>query len=270
MFLFGKNKKIGLALSGGGALGFAHIGVLRALEENGVKIDEISGVSMGSLIGAFCAAGYGAKDIYQIVKNNNFNKISSIIHLNLKSRMLGLSSQKNIRELLEKFLPSKFEDLKIPFYVGVTNLTKSEYEVVSKGENLIDYLLASSAIPLFFEAVKIGEMFFVDGGVLNNIATAEIRKNCDVLLGVNVVSKSTVSSVKIGNIKDVAVRSLQVLIENNSQKSFDVCDYKIDTNVNEKYNALSFRNFDKICNYGYKSAMEFFAKNPDFIEKFRR
>jgi NTE family protein len=210
-----QNKpKIGLVLSGGGAKGFAHIGVLKVLEEAGVKIDFIGGTSMGAVIGGLYASGYNAAQIDSIFQATDFNELindfiprssknfyerrndelyalvlpfnkmkigipealsKGIYNYNLLSRIT-----RNVRQVKD------FNQLPIPFLCIGTNIETGEEVLLNKG-NLVQAMIASSAFPSLFAPVEIDGKILVDGGVVNNYPIEEVRKlGADIIIGVDV------------------------------------------------------------------------------------
>ena len=163
-----KKHKIGLALSGGGALGFAHIGALQALEEHGVKPDFISGSSMGAIIGAIYCAGYSPAKIMRIIQAEKLYKLDKLMSPNLNFKQKGLSSHATLRATLKELIPHDcFDSLEIPFAVCVTNITSGIYEYYYSGKGIVDYVVSSASIPGVFDPVVIKNTTYVDGGVLN-------------------------------------------------------------------------------------------------------
>lgn len=209
-----KRPKIGLVLSGGGAKGFAHIGVLKVLEEAGVKIDFIGGTSMGAVVGGLYATGYNASQIDSIFQATNFNElINDFIPRSSKNfyekrndelYALALPFDKfkiGIPEALSKGLYnynllsritrnvrqiSDFNQLPIPFLCIGTNIETGEEVLLNKG-NLAQAMIASSAFPSLFSPVEIDGKILVDGGVVNNYPIEEVRKlGADIIIGVDV------------------------------------------------------------------------------------
>ena len=209
-----KSPKIGLVLSGGGAKGFAHIGVLKVLEEAGVKIDYIGGTSMGAVIGGLYATGYNAKQIDSIFHTTNFNELLNDFiprssknfyeRGNDESYALVLPFNKmkiGIPEALSKGMYNynllsritrnvstikDFSKLPIPFLCIGTNIETGEQVVLNKG-NLAQAMIASSAFPSLFAPVEIDGKILVDGGVVNNYPIEEVRKmGADIIIGVDV------------------------------------------------------------------------------------
>ncbi len=209
-----KKPKIGLVLSGGGAKGFAHIGVLKVLEEAGVKIDYIGGTSMGAVIGGLYASGYNASQIDSIFQATNFNELlndfiprssknfyekrndelyalvlpfnklkigipealsKGMYNYNLLSRIT-----RNVRHIRD------FNKLPIPFLCIGTNIETGEQVLLNKG-NLAQAMIASSAFPSLFSPVEIDGKLLVDGGVINNYPIEEVRKlGAEIIIGVDV------------------------------------------------------------------------------------
>ncbi|MDR2684591.1 MAG: patatin-like phospholipase family protein, partial [Prevotellaceae bacterium] len=144
------------------------------------------------------------------------------------------------------------------------NLTKSEAEYVHKGE-LYPYILASSAIPTIFEAVEINSMIYVDGGVLNNFPSQTIRKECKYLIGIDV--KSNYKFTKAKHIKDILMRSLQLVISENSKEGRNICDVLVEPKSNVKYDEFSFTAFAKIYHEGYNEMKKFLNSYPEIWQK---
>lgn len=255
---------IGIALSGGGALGYAHIGVLQALEEYGIYPDVISGNSMGSLIGLFYAAGYSPKQIYDIVKREKLDTLFNIIAPSFRESKLGLSTQKRVLNIIKKYIKhNSFESLRIPFCVAVSNLSTGNIEYWHKGTELHSAVLASTAIPGVFNAVTIDDMIYVDGGLLNNLPVQPIRNQCKYVIGINVKAETVFDKPK--NIKDILFRALQLVVVRNSQEGEALCDVLICPD-NRHLNDFSFRSFEKIYQSGYNSTKKYFEDNHEMIK----
>jgi NTE family protein len=206
--------KVGLVLSGGGAKGFAHIGVLKVLEEAGVKIDYIGGTSMGAVVGGLYATGYNATQIDSIFTATNFDElINDFIPRSSKNfyekgndelYALVLPFNKfniGIPQALSKGLYNfnllssltrsvrhvrDFNQLSTPFLCIGSNIETGKQVILDKG-NLAQALLASSAFPSLFSPVEIDGQLIVDGGVTNNYPIDQIRKlGADIIIGVDV------------------------------------------------------------------------------------
>ena len=209
-----KKPKIGLVLSGGGAKGFAHIGVLKILEKAGVKIDFIGGTSMGAVVGGLYASGYNATQIDSIFTNTNFDQlIQDYIPRSSKSffekrndEMYAITLPFNkfkvgvplafSRGMYNYCLLSRlthkvrfvrdFDKLPIPFFCIATDIEKGE-QVLLKNGYLAQAIFASSAFPSLYSPVEIDGKLMIDGGVINNYPVEEIRKmGADIVIGVDV------------------------------------------------------------------------------------
>ena len=212
-----KDLKVGLVLSGGGAKGFAHIGVLKVLEEAGVRIDYIGGTSMGAIIGALYASGYSAKDLDSIVKHYNFTELMQdylprrsksifqkentekyALTLPISQGSVGLpkalSKGQNVFNLLSKLTEhvhgiDDFSKLPIPFFCIATNLENGEQVLLEKGF-LPEAIKASGAFPTLLNPVEIDGKILVDGAIVNNFPVDEmLKKDVDIIIGVDVQDK---------------------------------------------------------------------------------
>ena len=172
-----KKYKTGLVLSGGGTRGFAHLGVIAALNELGIQPDVISGVSAGAIVGAFIAAGKNPEEILEIFKRGWFFQYTQI-HL----PVYGLLKLDGLKELIDKEIEVKrIEDLQIPLHICISNLNKGRVEYRDKGP-IGSTVLASSSIPVLFAPVKLGVFHYVDGGLMDNIPVEPVKDDCEQLI----------------------------------------------------------------------------------------
>ena len=260
-----KKQKIGLSLSGGGALGFAHIGAIQALEEHGVKPDFISGSSMGAIIGAIYCAGYSPAKIMRIIQAEKLYKLDKLMSPNLNFKQKGLSSHATLRATLKELIPHDcFDSLEIPFAVCVTNITSGIYEYYYSGKGIVEYVVASASIPGVFDPVVIKNTTYVDGGVLNNLP-AEIlhQKGCDYIIGVDVLPFLPVEKKSI---LDITLWSIRLMQHSNTQNGIKYCNWLIESNAIEKYNEFEFDKYKEIYQYGYKAMTEYIHSHPEMIE----
>ena len=206
--------KVGLVLSGGGAKGFAHIGVLKVIEEAGVRIDYIGGTSTGAIVGALYASGYSAKQIDSIFKSIDFVKLvqddlprsaktffekeeSEKYALTLpfddfKIKLpSSISKGQNVYNLFSNLTShvndiDDFNELPIPFFCIATNIETGRETVINKGY-LPRAVTASSALPSLFNPVRLGDSLYIDGGVTNNYPIDQVRAmGADIIIGVDV------------------------------------------------------------------------------------
>lgn len=254
-------RKVGLTLSGGGALGFAHVGVLQAFADNGIEFDCVAGTSMGAIVGSLYAAGVNPQEMLQLTKRHNLNKTLKLISVQRSST--GISSHKALREALEEVLPINFDSLQKPFFVSVTNLTTAQNEIVSSGEHLIDYVVASASVPGIFEVVDIAGNQYVDGGVLNNMPAQALVGLCDVIVGVDVVADYEKN--KLQRTIEVTTRALRMMIQSNSLQGQRLCNYLIKPQVLKNFSETDFDKYQEIYQCGYNAVIDFIAENPKIL-----
>lgn len=286
-----KRKKIGLALSGGGARGFAQIGVLQVLEENNIPIDIIVGSSMGSIIGGLYAAGYSPDEIEQIAQDIDWSTImvdmpprTSLFigqkqergRAILQVRFKGLKptfpqaitrGQKLTSILTNLTLKanyptnSNFDQLKIPFRALACDLITGQ-KVLFKQGNLADVMKASSAVPLLFTPVAIDNMLLVDGGLVNNIPIDEVKNfNVDLVIGVDTVSKLRDKS-KLRAPWEIADQVTTIMQREKNAQQRTKADVLIQINLDE-YKSDSFQQIKQIIEVGRNTTL----KHIDQIKK---
>ncbi|MEL1255753.1 patatin-like phospholipase family protein [Flavobacterium sp. DGU38] len=209
-----KRPKIGLVLSGGGAKGFAHIGVLKVLEEAGLKVDYIGGTSMGAIIGGLYATGYNASQIDSIFKRTNFDELINDYIPRASKNFYGKRNDElyalvlpfsnfriGIPEALSKGMYNynllssltrnvrhvrDFNQLPTPFLCIGTDIETGKEVLLNKG-NLAQAMVASAAFPSLFSPVEVDGKLLVDGGVVNNYPIKEVRDlGADIIIGVDV------------------------------------------------------------------------------------
>jgi len=212
-----KRKKIGLALGGGGAKGFAHIGVLKVLEENNIPIDMVSGTSIGSMIGAFHCAGYSAN--HMIMENKDL-KWKKLLDFCLSKRCFIKGNK--IEEFLRKKLENKnFEDLNKPLFITAVDIDKKEEIIFNKGD-LVKAIRASISIPGIFPPVEISNRILIDGGWLDPLPIEILKKEgAEIIIAVNLSKFSEKKSIKekavatqnkkIPNMANALIKSFQVI-----------------------------------------------------------
>jgi NTE family protein len=173
---------IGLALGGGFARGFAHLGVLQVFEQNQIPISHIAGTSVGSILGAAYASGAPLARIIETCRTLRFRDIAR-----WRVSRLGLASNHRLENLIERvFDTRRFEDLRIPLAVVATDLTSGEPVVFTQG-NLVDPIRASCAFPGLFEPVEIGTRCLADGGLVAPVPTHAARElGAATVIGVSV------------------------------------------------------------------------------------
>lgn len=242
--------KVGLALSGGGMRGIAHIGVLKALEENQLKPDIISGASSGAIIGTLYAAGYDADEIFEYAKEKS---LLSLMSAKLSAK--GLTSLDGMVKLLrDSIVDDSFEALNIPLYVSITDLNEGGNILLSSGK-LFEAVKASCSIPVLFKPVEINQHACMDGGIMNNLPAGILKDKSDITIGVNLISNPILNNSNLSNIFKIAMRTFELTVYKNSQESLHLCDIKISPNQLSKISIFRISDTESIYNIGYEAAL---------------
>ena len=240
--------KLGVALSGGGARGFAHVGALKALVEAGYKPDVIAGVSAGSITAVLYAAGVSFDKMMALFTDTKFTDFCST---SLTSRE-GMFSLVKFKRFIEQATGVKrLEDLKIPTYVGVTDLDHgipSEFHEGALGERVT----ASCSIPIVFTPVKIDGTHYVDGGVLRNLPAWIIRDKCETLIGVNVSPLCNYHFKR--SVLDIGMRTYNLMAKANQQQDMNLCDHVIVTPDLSHYQVFNLKDIKTAYLSGYAAA----------------
>jgi NTE family protein len=182
---FMTRKKIGLALSGGAARGFAHLGVLKVLREHGIPIDFIAGTSAGSIAGGALASGLSIEEIVEMGR-----KIGWLSMTGFSFSPMGLLSNAALGAFVKRYFPvRKFEDLPIPFAAVACDLETGEEVVLKNSGDLSTAIRASCAIPGVFVPVKYDGRRLIDGGVVSPVPTKAVRKlGAEIVIAVDVIA----------------------------------------------------------------------------------
>lgn len=240
--------KIGISLSGGGARGIAHLGILQALQEIGVKIDKIIGVSSGSIVGVFYSAGYKPKETLDFIKKSKF-----LWSMRPTFWKPGLLDMKGLEKLFLKYLPNNsFTNLHIPLIISATNLNTGEEVHFSEGE-LIQPIMASCAMPFIFSPIQYQDRLLIDGGISNNMPTQPLE-DCDLIIGAYSNPYNPEDSLKSS--KSVLERSILLLVKKSVQAELDSCDILLSPMGLSKFSALQFKKADELYKIGYEDTIQ--------------
>ena len=247
-------KKLALILGGGGAKSFAHLGVIKVLQENNIPIDLLVTCSGGSIIGALIASGVSVEKI----KKEFYKKTRRVNWFTFKLSRRGILSQKNIQSILEHLdADIDIRDTKIPIRIVSTNLNLGELKVFKSG-SLKKAVCASVAFPGIYKPVKIEDYFFVDGGILNSIpadiGSREIgRSNVTVTINLDNVLNGEINE---SNVFQVIYRSIYIpMISQRKEIVKKNSDVIIEPFRNKNFN---LRNWTDILRFYSVKKMEVF------------
>ncbi len=273
--------KLGIALSGGGIRGIAHAGVLKALEDNNIKIDIIGGTSAGSMIAALYAMGYSPNYIYVLFKKyakeiagiNSSPIISGIgnFMFNKKINLKGLKSGNNLEKVYDTMALKKgiknIGNIKMPLVIPTVDIFNSkEYiftNIIPKGiEDDSQYITditigkavrASSSFPAVFSPCEFGTHAFMDGGALDNIPVHEVRKQgADKVLAVKFESDPV---DKNSNIMDIIMKTIDIMGSKISEESIEMSDFVLNVTT-DKTGLLDIQKLDKCYKFGYEAVIK--------------
>jgi NTE family protein len=244
-----KQYNIGLVLSGGGARGFAHIGVIKALNEAGIFPDVISGTSAGALIGVLYADGHTPDEILKSVDGG-----SMFDFMRPALPREGLLQINGILKILKASLRSnEFKDLKIPLYVTATDLNNGKAVYFSEGD-LFCPVIASASIPVLFQPVKIDDISYVDGGVLDNLPIRPIENKCRIIIGSFVNPVGYIE--KISGLINIAERTFMLSMSKEIYEKSKKFDLFIAPPELRNYKILDPEKAHELFEIGYKATKE--------------
>lgn len=291
-----RQPKIGIAFSGGGAKGFAHIGVLKALEDAQIPIHYIAGTSIGAVMGGLYAIGYSPDEITEILHDINWDEIffdtpgrrdlfigqkEEIRHI-MKFRMnryrleipKGLTGGQKLSTVLnELILRSRYSlhwdynQFEVPLRIVSTNF-KGESVVFDSGD-LAERMLASMAFPYLFNPVKIGDTYYIDGGILNNIPTDVIQKmGADILVAVNTTS-DLLAFDEMNYPWETADQVTSIMQKETNELHLDLADIVIAPEV-RGMNMTDFTGIDSTILKGYAAAQQVIPELKRLIQERQR
>lgn len=250
------SKKIGLALGSGGARGVAHLGVLKALEEEDIRPDFITGCSMGAVVGAGYASGLSIEEMFSVVKKLNALKLVDVTAIPI-TRLALTRGNKMRRLLLSKLGDRAFTDLKIPFRCVASDLYSGRLVTLSEG-NLATAVAASSSMPTVFPPVRMDDKLLIDGGVLCRVPTEQCKEmGADVVIAVDVLDNTKESVTKITNIFSMVMRIFDMMDYNGTELRKQL--YRTDNELwlvpeMKGISQYAVKNFEQAFAEGYETA----------------
>jgi NTE family protein len=293
-------QKVGLVFSGGGAKGIAHIGVLKALEENNIPIDYITGTSMGAVIGAMYAAGYSPQEMEYIALSPEFQnwvngkyksdysyyfdkkpqnpsfisakmKIDSSFNLKLRSNIINdIPLNFALIELLSQASANakdNFDDLFVPFRCIVSDVFSQKAIALKKG-NLAEAVRGSMTVPLIYRPIKVDDKFVFDGGLYDNFPVDIMKSdfNPDIIIGANVSSKNFNSYPSENDEKLMNKLLMYIFLSKSDSNAVSKDGIYIEPNLKE-YSSTNFKPVEEIIKHGYEATL---ADMPKIKEKIKQ
>ncbi len=284
--------KLGIALSGGGIRGIAHAGVLKALEENGIKIDIIGGTSAGSLVASLYAMGYSPYYIYILFKRyaeelvyiSSGPIVSGIgnFMMNRKNTIQGLKTGKSLETIYNKIAYKKgiqkLNQIKMPIVIPSVDIMNSKEYVFTNYipggiEDTSQYITnitvgkavrASSSFPAVFTPCEFENHAFMDGGVLDNVPVYEVKKQgADKVIAVKFDADPVDEE---SNIMDIVMKTIDIMGSKISEESLEMSDLVLSV-YTDKVGLLDVEKLDSCYQYGYNCVMENMDRIKGILEE---
>lgn len=252
---------IGITLSGGGVRGAAHIGLLRALLEEGIVPTRIVGVSAGAIVGTLYAAGLSPDEMMERVYETSLMRI-----IKVGIPKTGLTTLDYLKERIALVVPeNSFAGLKYPLFIGITNLNTGQLEIRDEGP-LYDILAASCSIPFVFKPEVIDGDHFVDGGVIKNMPVEPLLNKTDFIIGSNLMPYGLLPPADTGTVINIVWRVFELSIMANTLPSLEVCDIVIEPSQLNAYNIFSITKLKELHDLGYEHTRQ---RMPEIINALR-
>jgi len=245
-------------LSGGGIRGLAHVGVLKALLEEGIRPEVVSGTSAGAIVGALYGAGYSAEEMLEFFVEKSPFRISKLA--------LGkpgfFDTDKVVADFREYFPEDSFESLAVPLFVTATDLVDARRVVFSSGP-LIRPVLASSSVPFVFTPTEIDGRLFADGGILDNFPVEPLADLCELKMGSYASPMRDIDRKTLGSTLGVSQRAFEIGMHSASRQRFGLCDLVISPPELARFTPFETKAMSDCLEIGYRAAR---ARMPEIRE----
>ena len=238
--------RIGLALSGGGARGAAHVGLLRALLEHGIVPTHLTGVSAGAIVAALYAAGCSPDAMLEFGITSSLRRF---IRMGIPTT--GLTKLDYLKERLALHIPEDdFASLRRPLHIGITNLNNGVGELRSAGP-LLDVIAASCSIPFLFKPVELDGHQYVDGGVVANMPVDPLIHETDFIIGSNLMPYANLAPTDVGTVVGIVWRCFDLGIMANTRPAAALCDLVIEPAQLNDYSIFHLHKLRELHDIGY-------------------
>ncbi len=235
--------KITLSLSGGGLRGAAHVGAIKFLEEQGVEVTAVSGSSAGAIVGLFLAAGLKSDDMLEFLNSLEKKELFA-----WASGAIGIFKMERLEnKLREKLNVKEYSELNIPLYTCVTDIDTGEPSYLNSGD-VIAYTVASSTITPLFQAKKIGENSYIDGGFSDNLPVKALKDYYEKSLAINI---NPLRGEDLSTFKSLAIRSILIMIRSNSVGAKKMADAYLEVKGVANMHLFNFDEIDMAYEAGY-------------------
>lgn len=243
--------QLGMVLSGGGARGLAHVGVLQAMAEQGAEPQVLAGTSSGAIVAALHAAGYSGEEMLQFFIEKNPLRLSK---LSLVKPGI-FDTDKVVGGFLEYFPENTFEALKKRIFLAATDIVEARPEIFASGP-LIPAILASASTPLVFTPTEIDGHWYSDGGITNNFPIEPLGGHCDRIFGVYATPLRRILEEDLRNSLSVSQRAFEIGMYYTSKRKFHRCDLVLCPAELSRFGTFDTKHFKEIMQIGYDAARE--------------
>lgn len=247
-------------LSGGGARGFAHLGVAKALDEKGVFPSAISGTSAGAIAGAFLANGFTPDETIEILAGKLSRKM-----IGWNSFRLGLMSFRRIGEYIEQNLRYKtFEELPIPLFITATSFVDGRQKVFKRG-SIVEAITASCAIPAIFPAYEVDGIPYIDGALSNNLPVEPFHRHKKDIISIHVNPIWDLNEKR--GLRAIVERAFHLSFVGMTRRSADGCLMFIEPKDLINFTLFDLNRANEIVEVGYQYGVNYLLENPHFFKK---
>ena len=243
--------ELGMVLSGGGARGLAHVGVLQALAEQGVEPQVLAGTSSGAIVAALHAAGYSGEEMLEFFVEKNPLRLSKLSLV----KPGFFDTEKVVGDFLEYFPENTFEALNKRIFLTATDIVEARPEIFASGP-LIPAILASASTPLVFAPTEIDGHWYSDGGIIDNFPIEPLVGHCNLIFGVYATPLRRIHERDLGNSLSVSQRAFEIGMYYSSKRKFHQCDLLLCPTELSHFGTFDTKHFEEIMQVGYRAAQE--------------